>query len=134
MSVLITHYAALRVFHIVLQFSAPGTPSNSSGVALNSTHIFLTWDPPPLDQSHGDIQGYTITVVEIETGDILQYTSDTTELLAGPLHPYYIYNCNISAVTIEPGAPIIIVVRTQEAGMLFFIVWYFISVSMDFST
>lgn len=97
---------------------APGTPSNSSGVAINSTHIFLTWDPPPLNQTHGDIQGYLITLLEYETGDVLQYNSNTTDLLVGPLHPYYIYNCSISAVTVEPGPPIIIVVRTHEAGML----------------
>lgn len=108
----------VSILHYISVCTAPGTPSNSSGVAINSTHIFLTWDPPHQNQTHGDIQGYIITVLEYETADVLQYSSNTTDLIIGPLHPYYIYNCSISAVTVEPGPPIIIVVRTQEAGMV----------------
>lgn len=91
-------------------------PSNSSGVALNSTHIVLMWDPPPIDQIHGDIQEYRITVIETETGYTTEYSANTTELIIGPLHPYYVYNCSVQAVTIEPGPPIIIIVRTEEGG------------------
>ena len=99
-------------------FSAPsGVPSNTSGTSINSTHIYLTWDPPPLNQTHGDIQEYRITITEHETDTVTVYTSYTTQLIAGPLHPYYVYNCSIQAVTVEPGPPIIIIVRTQESGM-----------------
>ena len=103
--------------HINTIFSAPsGHPSNSSGIALNSTHIHLMWDPPPLNVTHGDIQEYRIAIVEYETSNVEVYTSEITELVVGPLHPYYTYNCSIQAVTVEPGPPIIILVRTQEAG------------------
>lgn len=94
-----------------------GQPSNSSGVSLNSTHILLTWDPPPLNETHGDIQGYRITTVEQETGNIGVYSTEDTEVVAGPLHPYYTYNFSIQAVTVEPGPPIIIITRTQETGI-----------------
>ena len=101
---------------IFLPLAPSGLPSNSSGEALNSTHILLTWDPPPPNQTHGDIQEYIITVIEQETGDTSQYSSNTTELIVGPLHPYYVYNCSIQAVTVEPGPPINIIVRTEEGG------------------
>ena len=98
--------------------SAPsGHPSNSSGMALNSTHIHLMWDPPPLNQTHGDIQEYRVTIVEYETGNVAEYASEKTELVVGPLHPYYTYNCSVQALTVELGPPIIILVRTQEAGI-----------------
>ena len=95
-----------------------GHPSNSSGVALNSSHIHLTWDPPPVNETHGDIQEYRVTIVEQETGNVVVYTSDVTELTVGPLHPYYTFNCSVQAVTVEPGPPIIIIVRTQEGGTI----------------
>ena len=103
--------------------SAPsGLPSNSSGVALNSTYILLTWDPPPLNQTHGNIQEYRITIFEYETDNTTLYSSEYTELVVGPLHPYYTYNCSIQAVTVEPGPPIIIIVRTLEAGIIISII------------
>lgn len=94
-----------------------GQPSNSSGVALNSTHILLTWDPPPPNETNGDIQGYRLTLYIIEEDSTFTITSNTTERIVGPLHPYYTYNISIQAVTVEPGPPIIIIVRTLEAGI-----------------
>lgn len=97
-----------------------GTPSNISGIALNSTHIHLTWDPPPSDQLHGELRGYRIDVVERETGTTLNFSSNPEFTIAtiGPLHPYYIYKCKISAVTVGEGPPsTVITVRTAEDGM-----------------
>jgi receptor-type tyrosine-protein phosphatase Q len=106
-----------RIVTVQTQEEAPsGRPSNSTGISLNSTHILLSWDPPPLNQTHGEIEEYRITITEYETDSVAVYTSDTTELVVGPLHPYYIYNCSIQAVTVEAGPPIIIIVRTQESA------------------
>lgn len=99
----------------------PGTPSNTSGVALNSTHIYLSWDPPPQDQLLGELREYRITVNELETYYSFQLSSDpdVTEAIIGPLHPYYTYNCTILAVTIGEGPPsTVITVRTGEDGKL----------------
>ena len=96
-----------------------GTPSNTSGVALNSTHIYIDWDPPPEDQRHGELQEYRITVNEIETSTSLLVFSepDVTETIIGPLHPYYTYDCTILAVTVGEGPPsTVITVRTEEDG------------------
>ena len=109
--------------------SAPsGVPNNSSGVSLNSTHILLTWDPPHLNQTHGNIQEYRIQIVEVETGNISLYSSVVTELIVGPLHPYYTYNCSVHAVTVEPGPSTIIIVRTGEAGTyIMYVLVFFMS-------
>ena len=112
-------HLSLLCFYLIYFLAPSGRPSNSSGISLNATHIYLTWDPPPLNQTHGDIQGYCITIVEYESDNTTLYTSNTTDLVAGPLHPYYTYHCSIQAVTVEPGPPIIIIVRTHEAGTSF---------------
>lgn len=106
-------------FHSYL---APGQLSNSSGVAINATHIHLMWDPPPLNETNGDIEEYRITVHIIEDDIVLSIvynSTEGTELVAGPVHPYYTYNISIQAVTIEPGPPIVIIVRTPEAGRVY---------------
>ena len=98
-----------------------GTASNVSGIALNSTHIHLTWDHPPRDEHNGNLSEYRIDVTELETGTALRFSSDAsiTEATIGSLHPYYTYNCTILAVTVGEGPPsTVITVRTAEDGML----------------
>ena len=94
-------------------------PSNSTGYALNSTHIFLTWDPPPPEHINGVIREYQINITELETGILSQYTTEPIiqELVIGPLHPYYTYYSTIMAFTVEVGPyTTIIAVRTEEDG------------------
>ena len=97
-----------------------GTPSNTSGIALNSTHIYISWDPVHEDQLHGELTGYTILIIELETFMSFQILLEpVTEAIIGHLHPYYTYNCTISAVTVGEGPPSTqITVRTDEDGML----------------
>ena len=87
------------------------------GTALNSTHIYLMWNPPPSDQINGIIQGYTISVTELETGNMFQYTTSYNETTIGALHPHYNYNFSIAAFTVAGYGPItFVIVRTSEAG------------------
>ena len=103
-------------------FSAPAShPSNSTGYALNSTHIYLTWDPPPPEDVNGVIREYRINVTEVETGVLRQFTTpaNVRELVVGPLHPYYSYRSTIVAFTIQVGPySTAITVRTEEDGEL----------------
>ena len=88
-------------------------------MALNSTHIYIDWDPPPVDQHLGELREYRITVKELETLTSFQLSSAAavTEATIGPLHPYYTYNCTILAVTVGEGPPsTVITVRTGEDG------------------
>ena len=110
------------LYHTFSNADPIGTPSNTSGVALNSTHIFLDWDPLPLNQQFGELREYRITVNELETNNTMQLSSapDVTEATIGPLHPYYTYNCSILAVTVGEGPPsTVITVRTAEDSKLF---------------
>ena len=103
-------------------YSAPAShPSNSTGYALNSTHIYLTWDPPPPEDVNGVIREYRINVTEVETGVLRQFTTpaNVRELVVGPLHPYYSYRSTIVAFTIQVGPySTAITVRTEEDGEL----------------
>jgi len=90
--------------------------TNTTGVALNSTHIHLSWDHPPEEFHHGVIRHYLINVTEQETERVLQLTSEETEITIGPLHPHYTYHCAIAAVTVAEGPFINITVRTEEDG------------------
>lgn len=94
-------------------------PSNTTGMALNSTHIYIAWDPPPRDHINGVIEGYTINITELDTGEMSQYISQETEATIGLLHPHYSYNFSIAAVTLAGNGPTTyVIVRTAEAGKL----------------
>ena len=99
--------------------TAPGShPLNSTGYALNSTHIFLDWSPPL--EANGIIREYRINVTEGETNTLQRLTTDngTTEIVVGPLHPFYTYHCTILAFTVEGGPnTTVISIRTQQDGM-----------------
>ena len=69
--------------------AAPGShPLNSTGYALNSTHIFLDWSPPSLQDVNGIIREYRVNCTEGETNILRQHTTSnsTTEITVGPLH------------------------------------------------
>ena len=40
---------------------------------------------------------------EIESGDALQLTSNTTQITVTNLHPFYNYNCSVAAETVGIG-------------------------------
>ena len=103
-------------------FSAPAShPLNSTGYALNSTHIFLDWRPPLQEDVNGIIREYRINITEGETDTLCRLTTDnvTTEIIIGSLHPFYIYHCTILAYTVGkgPSTPVISI-RTEEDGTL----------------
>lgn len=70
------------------------------------------------DQLRGELTGYTVLIIELETLTSFQISLEpVTEATIGPLHPYYTYNCMISAVTVGEGPPSTqIAVRTDEDG------------------
>ena len=73
------------------------------------------WEPP--EDPNGYIREYRVNVTEVETGRMFQLITNTTGITIGSLHPYYTYNCTVSAVTIGPGPfSTVITVRTAEDG------------------
>ena len=109
----------LLVYSFLLSFAVPSdSPSNTTGVALNSTHVYLSWDPPPPDEINGVIQGYRINITELDTGDMLQHTAEDSNATIGSLHPHYTYNFTIAAFTLIGNGPTTyVVIRTAEAGI-----------------
>ena len=96
-----------------------GTPTNVQGVATSSTSIRLTWEPPqPWDQN-GVIQAYNITITEVLTGRMMYFKKSGMNfiLIVNSLHPYYTYQCSISAETIGPGPAAKVRVTTQQGGI-----------------
>ena len=87
-------------------------------MALNSTHVYLTWEPPPPDEVNGVIREYRLNVTENATGILLQYTTDATnrQITVGPLHPYYIYHCSVSAISQGPPYISEFDIQTEEDG------------------
>lgn len=78
-------------------------PGNLSVYANDSTELNVNWSPPPLDQQNGMIRLYQVKVVDLQTGQQLQYTTSSILFTVTELHPFYNYEVSVSAVTNEPG-------------------------------
>ena len=85
-------------------FIAPSSPPENLNVtSVSSTSIRLSWTPPPAAVQNGIITEYRINVTEVDTGRLLFYTSFTTSFVVQGLHPYYMYECRVSAYTVAVG-------------------------------
>ena len=70
---------------------------------VNSTSIFVSWQPPPVQYHNGIIRMYTIRITEIETNTILTVNSQNISTVVTSLHPNYHYAISVTAVTVLPG-------------------------------
>lgn len=88
-------------------------------MALNSSAIHLQWGQPPTEHHNGLIVLYTIICSELESdGAVTEHTSVTTNKTIIGLHPFYTYNCSVSAVTVSQGPfSASVSVTTMEDGM-----------------
>ena len=84
--------------------AAPNSPpQNLMVTALTPYSITLTWSAPPQQNQNGVIREYRINITEVETGRELNYSTAATSLTVPSLHPYYTYECGVSAYTIAYG-------------------------------
>ena len=112
--------SAIFIDKIIHMHAVPsGTPTNVQGVAISSTGIRLTWEPPQPGDQNGVIQAYNITITEVLTGRMMYFKKGGINfiLIVNSLHPYYTYQCSISAETIGPGPAENISVTTHQGGM-----------------
>ena len=92
-------------------------PLNITEQVLGPTSFRLSWSPPPVEHHNGVIRGYNVNLTEIETGRKLRYSTQSTVIVIRALHPFYLYNCTVTAFTVSEGpSSAIIGVRTEEAG------------------
>ena len=96
-----------KIYHhlLYLLYSAPeGAPINVVSSDVMSTSLTLTWGPPQNTLQNGVIRHYIITALEINTGTNFTYQAQSrTTFSIGDLHPYYTYQFNVFAVTVEVG-------------------------------
>ena len=104
---------------VCLLNTAPSSaPDNLTVTALSPNSISLNWSPPPPQSQNGVIREYRINVTEIETGTEFNLTTTANSITVSFLHPYYTYECAISAYTIATGPYTVVTVMTSEDGML----------------
>lgn len=80
-----------------------GPPEDVSLTIVSSTSIRVSWSPPLTDDHNGIIRLYNINITEVDTGDVFMETSVSTFLVLSNLHPFYTYECIVSAFTIAEG-------------------------------
>ncbi|XP_019848636.1 PREDICTED: phosphatidylinositol phosphatase PTPRQ-like [Amphimedon queenslandica] len=98
------------------QNAPSGSPSNVTGLPLNSTAIQVSWDPPHLHLQNGIIKSYTIILLELRTNtsQLLSQNSLYTTVIIGGLHPYYDYRISVAAYTVGVGPTSITTIRTLQ--------------------
>ena len=105
----------------LIVYAAPySSPQNLSAASLTSTSITLHWLPPPDHLLNGIIRYYHILIsdpTEVTVHDSL-VDGGELEVFVDDLHPYFLYNCSIAAVTVEDGPPSSIQILTLEDGEL----------------
>ena len=106
-------------FHKFIFFSAPSAPPEDLiAENVSSTSFVLSWTPPPISQQNGIITKYTVNITEIEISSLTVLTSTNTSLLVLSLHPYYTYDCAVSAYTVDNGPySEMLTITTSEDGM-----------------
>ena len=90
---------------------------NFTGIAVNSTAIYLSWSLPPAQGIN--VQHYIVEVDELETSRDWTFYAVETHATVVSLHPYYTYVCKVAAVensTYLYTSPIRVV--TPEDGMI----------------
>ena len=109
----------ITAFLIMFSHLEPdASPRNLNGSAVNSTSLFLSWEIPPSEQQNGIIRQYLVNVSELETGSGIELSATDTNITVSGLHPFYHYECNVSAVTIGAGPYTLpITIQTLQAGM-----------------
>ena len=74
------------------------------------------WSPPSPDSQNGIIRKYTVYVLETETGMVTTLDTTTTSIALSSLHPYYLYQFFVAAVTVGSGPLGYVNVQTHQSG------------------
>ena len=110
-------YTTPPLTHVHTVPTAP--PQNFNIITINSTSLTFSWAPPPSSQQNGNIVGYSLQLLEVDTDERFNYTvTSQTVFTALSLHPYYSYVCTLAAYTEAGVGPYTeaITQRTLEDG------------------
>ena len=78
-------------------------PVSVTATSITSTSFLLSWINPPPVNHNGIIRNYTIIINELNTGNRVQYVSQTTSWVFESLHPDYNYSVAVATVTVAEG-------------------------------
>ena len=106
----------LQCFYVIVPTAPPDLVNTTS---INPYVISLQWEPPPPVHQNGIIQYYIVHVSETNTGRFWTFYSVDPSLLVSALHPYYLYEFDVAAITIGTGPFASVTVQTEEARKLF---------------
>ena len=117
---------------IMIFFSAPSAPPEGLVAAsVSSTSFVISWSPPPISQQNGIIREYTVNITELQTGTSIILNSTSTSVSVLSLHPYYTYECAVSAYTVGSGPySEVFTITTSENGTLDFFCFLLICVCL----
>ena len=71
--------------------------------STTSTSTTLSWSPPPQHLLNGVLRHFVINIQEVDSGRNNSMTSIDTQFVLSGLHPFYIYNFAVCAVTVDTG-------------------------------
>lgn len=81
-----------------------GAPEKLTVVALSSSTVQVSWDPPPRDKLNGPINGYVLSIVGVNSHEEFEIdTNRSSNITFSSLHPFYTYSYTIAAVGIGIG-------------------------------
>ena len=95
---------AAEISFATLSFAAPSSAPEAVSVAVvDSTAIFVSWNPPPQEDQNGIIRSYTLLVENAATREVLSFSTQSTSMSVTGLRPYTSYSCKVAAVTVATG-------------------------------
>ena len=102
----------------MLYVAPTGAPVSVTAASVSSTSIRISWQAPVQELQNGDIVSYHITVLEVDTGRLLSFTTHSNDsiFVVNYLHPFYHYNCSVAAYTTGLGPSAYHVVQTLQDG------------------
>ena len=106
------------MLYLFLPSAPSGSPVNLTVQSTSPRSLTLTWDPPTAGDRNGVIVSYTINVTVLETEEMFQLSSLTTDLTLSSLRPYYTYLFAVSASTVIGDGPfsLQVTIRMPEDG------------------
>ena len=82
-------------------------------LATSSRTAFLAWVPPDVPLRNGEIISYAINVSVVESEEMFQFISESTELELSALRPYHTYMYTVAASTVAGEGPFSVVVTIR---------------------
>ena len=117
-----TSSAMMLCYTVPLLYTLLGSPNkpNLKDMQINTTSLYLSWEDPANNNAPILVYEVTLELVDSERGDVIMFTSNTTELYVDGLTPFTVYSVQVVAVnSVGSSTPSeLLIVMTAEGGEL----------------